>query len=238
MASLPRYLRGLLERTGALVAGRRLFDICGWVETGQPFGDMPVFVVTHAVPAGWPGEDMLITFVTDGVESAVEQAKAVGGANIAQQCLDAGLLDEMRVNLVPLLIGEGIRYFDNLSDRRSPWRDRASSRGLALPISSTAPGNRPEHPGRFTTCVAWRERSGRTPRCLPVPPAGLEPAHPAPEAGALSAELRGLKASLATDLPSPSHCPGPAAIVQRWTKPRGRGSSWWTTIPSSFVSSR
>jgi dihydrofolate reductase len=113
-----------LEKIGALVAGRRLFDIGNWGETGQPFGDAPVFVVTHTVPEGWPREDKPITFVTDGIESAVEQAKAaagdgwvsVGGANIAQQCLDAGLLDEVRIDLVPVLLGEGIPYFDNLAN--------------------------------------------------------------------------------------------------------------------------
>ena len=119
-----RYLRDSLESIGALVAGRRLFDVGGWGETGQPFGDIPVFVVTHAVPDGWPREDRpMITFVTDGVESAVEQARAaagdgwvgVGGANVAQQCLDLGLLDEVRINLVPVLLHEGIRYFGDLS---------------------------------------------------------------------------------------------------------------------------
>jgi dihydrofolate reductase len=119
-----RHLREQLERTGALVAGRRLFDIGRWGETGQPFGNVPVFVVTHTIPDGWPRQDKPITFVTDGVERAVEQAKAaagegwvgVGGANIAQQCLNAGLLDELHVNLVPVLLGEGIRYFDDLSN--------------------------------------------------------------------------------------------------------------------------
>jgi dihydrofolate reductase len=119
-----RHLREQLERTSALVAGRRLFDIGRWGETGQPFGNVPVFVVTHTVPDGWPRQGKPITFVTDGVERAVEQAKAaagegwvgVGGANIAQQCLNAGLLDELHVNLVPVLLGEGIRYFDDLSN--------------------------------------------------------------------------------------------------------------------------
>jgi dihydrofolate reductase len=118
------HLREQLERTRALVAGRRLFDIGRWGETGQPFGNVPVFVVTHTVPDGWPRQDKPITFVTDGVERAVEQAKAaagegwvgVGGANIAQQCLNAGLLDELHINLVPVLLGEGIRYFDDLSN--------------------------------------------------------------------------------------------------------------------------
>jgi dihydrofolate reductase len=87
---------------------------------------VPVFVVTHDVPQGWPREDapLPITFVTDGVEHAVAQAKAtagegwvgVAGPNIAQQCLDAGLLDEVRINLVPVLLGKGIRYFDKLSN--------------------------------------------------------------------------------------------------------------------------
>ena len=121
-----RYLRETMARTGALVAGRRLFDIGGWGEVGHPWGVVPVFVVTRSIPQGWPREDapLPVTFVTDGVESAVEQAKATAGAgwvgvagpNVVQQCLNAGLLDEVRVNLVPVLLGEGIRYFDNLSN--------------------------------------------------------------------------------------------------------------------------
>lgn len=117
------HLRDLLDTAGAVVSGRRLFDITDGWNGKHPFA-VPIFVVTHSVPDGWPREDAPVTFVTDGVESAVEQAKAsagdrvvgVGGADIAQQCLNAGLLDELRVNLVPVLLGEGIRYFDNLSD--------------------------------------------------------------------------------------------------------------------------
>src|SRR6266508_190110 len=119
------YLRESMGRIGALVAGRRLFDIGRWGEHGHPYG-VPVFVVTHDVPQGWPREDapLPITFVTDGVEHAVAQAKAtagegwvgVAGPNIAQQCLDAGLLDEVRINLVPVLLGKGISYFDKLSN--------------------------------------------------------------------------------------------------------------------------
>jgi dihydrofolate reductase len=120
-----RYLRESFDRVGALVAGRRLFDIGRWGEHGHPFG-VPVFVVTHSVPEGWPRDDapLPFTFVTDGVESAVEQAKATAGAggvgvagpSIIQQCLNAGLLDEVRIDLVPVLLGGGIRYFDNLSN--------------------------------------------------------------------------------------------------------------------------
>jgi dihydrofolate reductase len=84
--------------------------------------DIPIFVVTHSVPEGWDYEGSPFTFVTDGVESAVEQAKAaageknvaVGAASIVQQCLRAGLLDEVHVDLVSVLLGDGVRLFDRL----------------------------------------------------------------------------------------------------------------------------
>lgn len=114
--------RETLEGLGALIAGRRLFDVAGgW--GGRHPADVPVFVVTHTVPEGWPRADAPFTFVTDGVESAVAQAKALAGnravavasANVAQQCLNAGLLDEIQVDLIPVLLGKGIRFFDNLT---------------------------------------------------------------------------------------------------------------------------
>lgn len=115
------YLRDVIDNTGALVTGRRLFDYTGGWAGSHPLG-VPVFVVSHSVPDGWPRDDAPFTFVTDGVESAVAQAKAVagdrivgvGGPNVAQQCLDAGLLDEVHVQLVPVLLGEGIRFFDDV----------------------------------------------------------------------------------------------------------------------------
>src|SRR5262245_2480083 len=117
-----RHLRESIEAAGAIVAGRRLFDVGGWAGISKHPWGVPVFVVTHSVPDGWPREDRPFTFVTDGVESAVAQAKAaagegvvgVAGPNVVQQCLNAGLLDEVRINLVPVLLGRGIRYFDNL----------------------------------------------------------------------------------------------------------------------------
>jgi dihydrofolate reductase len=117
------YLRDTIAQAGALVVGRRLFDYThGW-DGSHPVG-VPVFVVTHTVPEGWPRADAPFTIVTDGVESAVAQAselagdKTVGvaGPNVIQQCLHAGLIDELRVELVPVLLGEGIRFFDNLTD--------------------------------------------------------------------------------------------------------------------------
>lgn len=109
--------------TGALVCGRRLFDIAhGW--GGQHPVGAPVFVVTHTAPDDWEHPDAPFTFVTEGVRSAVDRAKAVAGdkivavasPTIAQQCLDAGLLDAVRISLVPVLLGSGIRFFDNLGN--------------------------------------------------------------------------------------------------------------------------
>jgi dihydrofolate reductase len=112
-----------LRTTGALVTGRRTFDIArGW--GGRHPLDAPVFVVTHTVPQGWFTEGTPFTFVTDGVESAVAQARAVAGdknvavgaAIIVQQCLQAGLLDEINIDLVPLLLGKGVRLFEYLGN--------------------------------------------------------------------------------------------------------------------------
>lgn len=117
-------LRERFAPTGAVVMGRRMFD-----EGEDPWGDnppyhMPVFVVTHEA------RDRLVkdggttfTFVTDGIESALEQAKAAagdknvniaGGADTVQQFIKAGLLDELEIHLAPLLFGEGIRLFDRM----------------------------------------------------------------------------------------------------------------------------
>jgi len=114
-------LREVFSSLGAIVTGRRTFDITnGWA--GRHPLDVPVFVLTHSVPDGWDYEGSPFTFVTDGVESAVEQARtvageknvAVGAASLVQQCLEAGLLDEVHVDLVPVLLGGGVRMFDHL----------------------------------------------------------------------------------------------------------------------------
>jgi len=117
------YVRQMVEKTGALVVGRRVFDLTdGWAGH-HPIG-VPVFVVSHQGPEGWDQrhDSSLTTFVADGVTRAVEQAQeaagdkwiGVAGPNIAQQCLNLGLLDEIRVELVPVLLGEGIPFFANL----------------------------------------------------------------------------------------------------------------------------
>lgn len=113
-------LREALERYGAGVWGRRTFDIAkGW--GGHPPG-RPCFIVTHTVPLEWVKKGSPFTFVTDGVESAIRQAKkAAGGkdvvvctASILQQCLKAGLMDEIHIDVAPVLLGRGVRLFDHL----------------------------------------------------------------------------------------------------------------------------
>jgi len=106
---------------GAIVSGRRLFDYAGAWGGKHPM-NVPVIVVTHNVPQEWVKEGSHFTFVTDGVASAIEKAReiagdksvGVAGANIAQQCLKLGLLDEIGIDLVPVLLGEGIRFFEHL----------------------------------------------------------------------------------------------------------------------------
>ena len=114
-------LREAHSRMGAFVTGRRTFDLAnGW--GGSPPLGVPTFVVTHTVPEEWVYEGSPFQFVTDGVEGAVEEAKAaagerdvaVGAASIAQQCLRAGILDEVHVDLVPVLLGDGVRLFERL----------------------------------------------------------------------------------------------------------------------------
>lgn len=115
-----QHLRGLTSGLGAMLTGRRTFDVAGgW---GGNHGWGPAFVVTHQIPAGWPRPNSTVHFVTDGIESAVKQAKAaaggksvgVHGANTIQQLLNAGLLDELHVDLAAVLLGSGVRLFDHL----------------------------------------------------------------------------------------------------------------------------
>ncbi len=112
----------LIETGGAVVTGRRTYDVAGaWAGHG-PLPGLPLFVVTHNVPADVPHGESRYTFVTDGVASAVEQAKEAAGdryvslmgSSVPQQCLRAGLLDEVQIHLVPVLLGAGVRLFDQL----------------------------------------------------------------------------------------------------------------------------
>jgi dihydrofolate reductase len=112
-------LRGYLDSSGALVCGRRLFDITNGWDDQHPMG-APVVVVTHHAPDDadtWPRT----TFVDD-VATGIAKAKEIAGdknvviasADVSAQALDLGLVDEVHVSLVPVLMGEGIPYFANL----------------------------------------------------------------------------------------------------------------------------
>jgi dihydrofolate reductase len=119
----------LLQETwptiGASVTGRRTFDIAGGWGGNPPGGPgAPYIVVTHTVPQEWVKEGSPFTFVTDGVENAVEKAKRAAGdknvdvigASIVQQCIKAGLVDEIQIDLAPVLLGGGVRLFDHLGN--------------------------------------------------------------------------------------------------------------------------
>jgi len=119
------FLREILAGNGALVCGRRLFDLTdGW--GGRHPTGVPVFVVTHRPAEDWEQRhrDAPFTFVSDGVRSAVAQARAVagdkvvsvaGGPNLIQQCIREGLLDAINISLAPVLLGAGIRFFGALA---------------------------------------------------------------------------------------------------------------------------
>jgi dihydrofolate reductase len=115
------HFRDLTSGLGAVLTGRRTFEVAdGWGGNHQ-WG--PAFVLTHEIPDGWPRPGSTVHFVTDGFESAVDQAKAaagdqavaVHGANTIQQLLNAGLIDELNVDVAAVLLGSGIRLFDHLA---------------------------------------------------------------------------------------------------------------------------
>jgi dihydrofolate reductase len=111
----------IVDSTGALVVGRHLFDLTGGWGGTHPMG-LPVVVMTHRPPRDWPRGRTPFTFVTEGIERAVEvasglagdKAVAVNAGTIARQCLDAGLLDEVGIDLVPVLLGAGTPFFGAL----------------------------------------------------------------------------------------------------------------------------
>jgi dihydrofolate reductase len=114
----------IYESTGAVLIGKRMFDL-GFEPWGDPppFG-MPVFIVTHQEREPLPMQGgTTYTFVTDGIEAALELARAAagdkdvgiwGGANIMRQYLKVGLLDVMQIHLIPVLLGGGVRLFEDL----------------------------------------------------------------------------------------------------------------------------
>jgi dihydrofolate reductase len=114
------YWQGWTSSLGALVCGRTLFNFTGgW--GGRHTMGVPVVVVTHEVPSDWveAHPDAPFHFVTDGVEAAVAKAQEIAGdrtvavaaGTIAGQCLALGLIDEVAIDLVPVILGGGRPYF-------------------------------------------------------------------------------------------------------------------------------
>src|SRR5947207_15282215 len=108
-APSAEHLRGLTSELGAMLTGRRTFEVAhGW---GGNHAWGPAFVLTHHVPDGWPRPNSTVHFVTDGIASDVNQAKAaangksvgVHGADTIQQLLTAGLLDEINLDVAAVL---------------------------------------------------------------------------------------------------------------------------------------
>lgn len=116
-------LQDSIRDTGAVVMGRHAYDMAQGNFTGYEF-QVPIFVVTHQAPettAKGENEKLKFHFVSDGIESALRQAKAaagekdvtvIGGANAAQQLMKAGLVDELQIGIMPVLFGQGLRFFD------------------------------------------------------------------------------------------------------------------------------
>jgi dihydrofolate reductase len=118
-----------IRTTGAVLMGRHAYDMAEGDLTGYEY-QVPIFVLTHHIPekmAKGQNDQLTVTFVTNGIERAIEKAKTaagdkqvtvVGGAITAQQCLRAGLVDEIHIGIVPVLLGEGLRFFEPRVDEQ------------------------------------------------------------------------------------------------------------------------
>jgi dihydrofolate reductase len=125
------YMNASIDETGAVLMGKRTFEMAEDPDSyvGNYEFQVPIFVLTHHAPRVAPKQDehLTFTFVTDGVESAVARAKAaagkkavqvVGGASVVQQLLQASLVDELHVDVMPVLLGAGLRLFENTALER------------------------------------------------------------------------------------------------------------------------
>ena len=119
-----------IQNTGAVVMGRNAFAMAEDPDSyaGNYEFQVPIFVLTHKPPKTHPKEtdNLTFTFVTDGIESAIEQAKAAardnditvtGGASTAKQCIHAGLADELHIDIMPVLLCGGIKLFENINSK-------------------------------------------------------------------------------------------------------------------------
>lgn len=112
----------MFHNAGAMLTGRRTYEIAnGWNGT-HPVNSIPVVIMTHTPPTDAPKGKSQLVFVTDGIERAVAKAKelangkevGIGSASVAQQALRAGLVDELYLHVAPILLGEGVRLFEHL----------------------------------------------------------------------------------------------------------------------------
>jgi dihydrofolate reductase len=123
--------RESIQNTGAVVMGRNSFDMAEDPDSlaGNYEYQVPIFVLTHQPPKRHPKEidQLTFTFVTDGIESAVAQAKAaaghkevniIGATSTAKQCLEAGLADELHVDIMPVFLGGGLRAFEEMDEKQ------------------------------------------------------------------------------------------------------------------------
>lgn len=117
-----------MAKTGAVVMGRNSFEMA---EDTDSYADdyefqVPLFILTHVPPSRHPkeNENLTITFITDGIENAIRQAKAAAGeknvvvlgAGTGQQAVKAGLVDELQIGIAPVILGQGLRFFDHLEE--------------------------------------------------------------------------------------------------------------------------
>ncbi|MBA2595998.1 MAG: dihydrofolate reductase [Chloroflexia bacterium] len=127
------YMNAAIAQTGAVLMGRKTFEM------GDPDSfvgnyefQVPIFVLTHHPPRTPPKQDehLTFTFVSGSVSSAIEQAKSaagekavqvVGGASVIQQLLRAGLVDELHIDVMPVLLGDGLRLFANIDAEPIPF---------------------------------------------------------------------------------------------------------------------
>jgi dihydrofolate reductase len=121
-AASAAFFDRIASRCGSTISGRRTYDIANGWGGDSPLSGTPVFVLTHQPPTDPPVGPTPQTFVTDGIESAVDQAKAAaGGQDVSvmgsaavQECLKAGLLDEIHLHLIPVVLGGGVRTLDHV----------------------------------------------------------------------------------------------------------------------------
>ena len=125
------YMNAVIAQTGAVLMGKRTFEMAEDPDSyvGNYEFQVPIFVLTHHAPRVAPKQDehLTFTFVTDGVESAIAQAKAaagkkavqvVGGISTIRQLLQAGLVDELHIDVMPVLLGAGLRLFEDAALER------------------------------------------------------------------------------------------------------------------------